>query len=156
VILGSKRATLDPTTQDRFFPTGSTHDAYVHVRDLLKSATQDLFIVDAYMDGSIYQTLATLAAQLTIRIMTSKVPADFGLEGGRFTSQYPHFALETRRTRDFHDRFVFIDRTKAYHLGPSIKDAGGRSCAIIQLSDVNLINTVLKQADNAWATATPI
>jgi hypothetical protein len=160
LIIATHGRTLSPpqedaSTQDRFFPTGSTHDAYVHIRSLLQSAKKEAFIIDPYMDTTIYSTLATVTANpLAIRIITSRVPSDFGLEGKKFAAQRPHVSLELRQAKDFHDRFIFIDRTSGYALGLSIKDAGGRSCAIIQISE--LAGVILAHAESIWATATPL
>ena len=61
------------------------------------------------MDGTIYTMLSTLAGNLKVRILTSKIPADFGIEGMKFTQQHQSFSLETKKTKDFHDRFIIID-----------------------------------------------
>ena len=42
--------------------TGSTHDAYRHIRALLQPAKHEVFIIDPYMDETIYLTLATVTA----------------------------------------------------------------------------------------------
>jgi hypothetical protein len=43
--------------RESFFVKGSDHDAYVHIRSILQTAKGDLFVIDPYMDGSIYQVL---------------------------------------------------------------------------------------------------
>ena len=40
----------------------------------------------------------------------------------KFNSQYPK--LTVKISKDFHDRFLIIDRKEVYHIGASIKDAG--------------------------------
>ena len=67
----------------------------------------NLFVIDPYVDSSIYQLLATLApSTMLVRILTSKYPADFALETKKFTKQHSGFTVEVRATKDFHDRFV--------------------------------------------------
>ena len=39
----------------------------------------------------------------------------------KFKSQYPK--LTVKISKDFHDRFLIIDRKEVYHIGASIKDA---------------------------------
>lgn len=34
------------------------------------------------------------------------------------------FVIEMYYTSEFHDRFLIVDETLAYHIGASIKDAG--------------------------------
>ena len=39
-----------------------------------------------------------------------------------FNAQYPK--LDVKYTKVFHDRFLILDKMKAYHVGASLKDAG--------------------------------
>jgi len=65
-----------PIEQEAFFSKGSDHDAYVHIRAILKTAKADLFIIDPYMDSSIYQLLGALTpASMVVKILASTVPS---------------------------------------------------------------------------------
>ncbi len=84
-----------PVEREAFFAKGSDHDAYVHIRTILQLAKGELFIIDPYMDGSIYQVLGTLpATTMALKILTSKAPSDFALEGQKFVKQHSGFTLE--------------------------------------------------------------
>jgi hypothetical protein len=140
-----------------FFEKGSAHDAYVHIRGILQNARADLFLIDPYMDGSIYQLLGSLSpARLSVKILTSKAPADFKLEATKFVKQHNPFALDIRAARDFHDRFVILDNAKVYLLGASIKDAGNKGFTIVPLEDVATTQFLLDHANQVWTTATPL
>src|SRR6266851_4804009 len=66
--------------------------------------------IDPYMDTSIFQVLGTLSsAVLAVKLLTSKIPVDFGLEAQKFVKQHSGFSIEARRTKDFHDRFIILD-----------------------------------------------
>jgi hypothetical protein len=137
-----------------FFVKGSDHDAYVHIRSILQTAKADLFVIDPYMDGSIYQVLGTLSpATMKVRILTSKHPADFLLETKKFTKQHAGFCVEVRTTRDFHDRFIILDHTRCYLLGASIKDAGNKGFTVVPLQEPNIVRFILDHADQVWASA---
>ena len=106
-----------------FFVKGSDHDAYVHIRSILQTAKADLFLIDPYMDGSLYQLLGTLSpTKMIVQILTAKCPSDFSLETKKFTKQHPGYAVEARMTRRLHDRFIILDQTRCYLLGASIKN----------------------------------
>lgn len=140
-----------------FFVKGSDHDAYVHIRSILQTARNNLFVIDPYMDGSIYQILGTLTATpMNVRILTSKHPPDFALETKKFVKQHYGFAVELRATRDFHDRFIFLDQSKCYLLGASIKDAGNKAFTVVPLQEPSILQFILNHASQVWATATPI
>jgi hypothetical protein len=109
------------------------------------------------MDGSIYLALATLApTTMNVRILTSKHPADFALETKKFTKQHRGFVVEVRATKDFHDRFIILDRTRCYLLGASIKDAGNKGFTIVPLQEPSIVRFILDHADHVWATAAPL
>jgi hypothetical protein len=137
-----------------FFATGSEHDAYVKVRDIVKTAKSSITIVDPYVDTSVLTILATLAAPLDIRILSFKLTPDFDLEVSKFAQQHRPKSLEVRRTKEFHDRFVILDGKRCYHVGASIKDAGLRAFMVSQVQDPANVRALLKQVDDSWNTAT--
>ena len=140
-----------------FFVKGSDHDAYVHIRSILQTAKADLFVIDPHMDDSIYQVLGTLTATpMHLRIVTSKHPADFALETNKFVKQHAGFVVEVRATRDFHDRFIFLDQTTCYLLGASIKDAGNKAFTVVPLQESSIVRFILDHATQVWASARPI
>ncbi len=139
---------------DAFFPKGSQHDAYVHIRSILGTAREDLFVIDPYVDGSIYQLLSAISATtLKVRILTLKVPGDFALETQKFMKQHPIFKIEARSARDFHDRFIFVDGTRCHLVGASIKDAGSKGCTLLGISDPRIVKFILGYADDVWDRA---
>jgi hypothetical protein len=81
-----------------FFPKGAEHDAYVYIRNILQTAKQDVFIIDPYMDSSIFQVLGALSpSNLRVKLLTSKAPADFALEAQKFRKQHSGFTVPPRR-----------------------------------------------------------
>lgn len=59
----------------------------------------------------------------------------------KFNSQYPK--LTVKISKDFHDRFLIIDRNEVYHIGASIKDAGKKSFGITKLEVEELTKSLL-------------
>lgn len=107
---------------------GTEYDSYRAIKQVIQDAKQTIAIVDPYLDGTIFTMLATsVASALSVKLLTAKVPADFALEAAMFRKQFPQFALEARKTADFHDRFIIIDDSRCWHIGASIKDAGGKT-----------------------------
>jgi hypothetical protein len=143
--------------RETFFVKGSDHDAYVHIRSILQTTKGELAIIDPYMDSMIFQLLGTLASTtMTVRILTSKCPSDFSLETKKFTKQHPGFIVEVRTTKDFHDRFIILDRTRCYLLGASIKDAGNKGFTIVPLQEPSIVRFIHDYAGQVWASATPL
>jgi hypothetical protein len=138
-----------------FFPKGATHDAYTHIRAILQEAQSSVFIIDGYMDSDIYTVLSTLNNILDLRFLTSKIPNDFVLEGQRFAQQH-RCTLSIKTVRDFHDRFIVVDKSSCYLLGASIKDAGNKAFTIVPLNDRPVVEFFLRYADEVWNSATQV
>lgn len=144
------------TVRELFFPQGSQHDAYVHIREIIRHARRSLRIIDPYLDGTVFTILGDVQRPLTVELLSVKLPADFALETERFRQQYPRMQVETRRSRDFHDRFIVIDDTVCWHIGCSIKDVGNRAFMVSAIEDSRNAQALLETLRNTWAGATPL
>jgi hypothetical protein len=149
--------THDVQVRELFFPTGKQYDAYVEIRKIIQQATNSIFIIDPYIDSTMFQLISSNSSpQLKVRFLSFNLSQDFTLEAGKFVAQYNHFELEVRKTNEFHDRFIICDDTYCFHIGASIKDAGKKAFMISKLEDVNNINTLLQQLQQSWDKATPV
>ncbi|MXX90689.1 MAG: hypothetical protein F4213_14855 [Boseongicola sp. SB0677_bin_26] len=155
-IDGFRLVPANETVRELFFPQGSQHDAYVHVRDIIRHARRSLRIVDPYLDGTVFTILRDVRRQLKVELLCAKPPADFVQETGRFRQQHPRMRVETRRSRDFHDRFIVIDGTACWLIGCSIKDVGNKAFMVSAIEDSRNAESLLKTLRNAWADATPL
>lgn len=144
--------TSDPVTE-LFFPQNKEHDAYVHLRSIIQSASESIDIVDPYIDGSVLAMVATCENALTIRILTFHTPGDFAQELKKFQQQHQHFTVELYRSPEFHDRFLILDREECYHLGASIKDAGRRAFMISKIVDKENKSALMTQVRRSLTKA---
>ena len=105
-----------------FFPAGASHDAFVHVRSLFKEASQEIFVIDGYVDTSLFQFLLSTNGPTTCRILTKArtVPHDFVPEANRFVQQHG-FYLSVRTSDLFHDRQIVLDKSRAFWLKRNTK-----------------------------------
>ena len=155
-IDGGTLVPANETVRELFFPQGSQHDAYVHIREIIRHATRSLRIIDPYLDGSVFEILGNVQGPLTVELLVAKLPTDFALETKRFHQQHSQMEIETRRSRDFHDRFIVIDDAGCWHIGCSIKDAGNRAFMISAIEDSRNAEALLEMLRSTWAGATPI
>ena len=144
------------TVRELFFPQDSQHDAYVHIREIICHASQSLRIIDPYIDGTVFTILGDVQEPLKVELLGSKLPTDFVLESKRFHQQHPQMLIETRRSRDFHDRFIVIDDTACWHIGCSIKDAGNRAFMMSAIEDSRNAAALLDMLHSTWEGATPL
>ncbi len=140
--------------RELFFPKNTQHDAYVEIRNIFKSATKSITVVDPYLDSSTFIVLGTISSQkMDISLLTYNIPNDFALEAKKYLSQHTNINLEVRKTREFHDRFVVLDSSLCWHLGCSIKDAGNRAFMISKIEDQSNRDGLLTQIKTTWENA---
>lgn len=140
--------------KELFFPKNTQHDAYIEIKNIFKTATKSITVVDPYLDSSTFIVLGTIASQNSnISLLTYNIPTDFAHEAKKFLSQYKHIRLEVRKTSEFHDRFVVLDSASCWHLGCSIKDAGNKAFMISKIEDQSNRDALLNQIKTTWANA---
>lgn len=49
--------------------------------------------------------------------------------------------------RVFHDRFLIVDKTTAYHIGASLKDAGKKCFGITKIEDIGIVSDILQRLE---------
>ena len=103
------------------FYNGEIYDAYIFINDLLKSAKKEIILIDNYADETVL-TLFSKYPNLRFVIITQKVSKQFNLDISKYNQQYNNLTLKI--LNKFHDRFVLIDSSEAYHIGASLKDLG--------------------------------
>jgi hypothetical protein len=143
--------------RELFFPKGATHDAYIEIKKVLNLATKTISIIDPYLDGTIFQMVKTnQQSVLSVKLLSAKLPPDFTLEANKFKSQHPSISVEIRKTKEFHDRFIIIDNKTCFHIGASIKDAGGKAFMISPIEDEENNDALLLQHKQSWASASQV
>ncbi|BAK73062.1 ORF6N domain-containing protein [Arcobacter sp. L] len=111
--------TLKP--KQGIFYDGQIFDAYVFINDLLKSAIDEVILIDNYIDETIF-TIFSKYPNIKVQIYTSNITKQLKLDFKKYQTQYQN--IELIQFKSSHDRFLIIDKNEVYHLGASIKDLG--------------------------------
>ena len=117
------------------FFDGQIFDAYSFINDLFRSANVEIILIDNYVDDRIL-TLFSKYSDINFTIVTKSVSKRLKLDIDKYTAQYKNLTI--KRSNQFHDRFLLIDNTKAYHIGASLKVLGKKIFAFNQ-ADINLL-----------------
>ena len=137
-----------------YSPRGTQWDAFKAIRQILQSAKREIFLVDNYMSDDVLDMVAALSPKIKVRLLTSKVDADFKVAVSRFRGQYALHQLEVRRhSAEIHDRAISVDNAQWYALGHSLKGFGGKLSLINKLEDVNAIQTLRNTLEKIWSAA---
>ena len=133
-------ATTKEVKQKIFF-NGQIYDAFSLMVELVEKAEKELILIDNYVDVNTLNILSKKKDGVNVLIVTSGNGNLTDKDVAKFNSQYPKLAVKI--SKDFHDRFIIIDRKEVYHVGASIKDAGKKSFGITKLIVEDLTKSLL-------------
>ena len=121
------------------FYNGQIFDAYIFVNDLLKSAKQEVILVDNYIDDTTL-TLFSKYPNIKFRIIAKSISKKLKLDVNKYNAQYNNLEIEISSI--FHDRFLILDNNEAYHIGASLKDLGKKVFGFSKI-DVKLLDGLI-------------
>ena len=133
-------ATTKEVKQKIFF-NGQIYDAFSLMVEIVEKAREELILIDNYVDVKTLNILSKKRKEVDVLIVTSGKGNLTEKDIAKFNSQYPK--LMVKINKDFHDRFIIIDRKEVYHIGASIKDAGKKSFGITKLDVEDLTKSLL-------------
>ena len=133
-------ATTKEVKQKIFF-NGQIYDAFSLMVEIVEKAEKELILIDNYVDVNTLNILSKKKDGVNVLIVTSGKGNLTDKDIAKFNSQYPK--LTVKISKDFHDRFLIIDRKEIYHIGASIKDAGKKSFGITKLEVEELTKSLL-------------
>ena len=133
-------ATTKEVKQKIFF-NGQIYDAFSLMVEIVEKAEKELILIDNYVDVNTLNILSKKKDGVNVLIVTSGKGNLTDKDIAKFNSQYPK--LTVKISKDFHDRFLIIDRKEVYHIGASIKDAGKKSFGITKLEVQELTKSLL-------------
>ena len=126
----------------KIFFDGQIYDSYSLIIDIIKTAKNEILIIDNYIDDSILKMLAKKNKKVEVVILTSQNSNISKLDINKFNKQYP--ILKIAKTNKFHDRFIVIDNKELYLCGASLKDLGKKCFAISKINDIEYIKRLEK------------
>ena len=124
-----KKNTLE-TTQGIFYD-GQIYDSYSFISDLLRSAKNEIILIDNYIDD-IVLTLFSKTPNIKVTIYTNTISKQLKLDFEKYSKQYNNITLKT--FKNSHDRFLIIDKKEIYHIGASLKDLGKKWFAFSKMN----------------------
>lgn len=132
-------------SKQRVFYDGQIYDAFSFLVDLVESADASIVLIDNYIDVDTLNILSKKKLNVVVFIYTMRRTKLTEKDVANFNKQYP--TLKVRYTEAFHDRFLILDKTRSYHIGASLKDAGKRCFAVSRLEDVGMTKDILRRLE---------
>lgn len=111
---------------------GQVLDARLFAENLIKTAQQEVILIDNYIDASDFDILECRNADVEATIFVERItPALLVLQSDCLMQTGRKTELRATRTR-VHDRFLIIDN-HVYHIGASLKDLGRKLFAFSKM-----------------------
>lgn len=152
IILKSKVENISNSLEDKtlkpkqgIFYNGEIFDAYVFINDLLKNATNEIILIDNYIDETVF-TLFSKYPNIKTKIYTHTISKSLKLDFEKYQKQYKN--IELYEFINSHDRFLIIDKKEVFHIGASLKDLGKKWFAFSKFEIENL--KILEYLKEVW------
>ena len=130
---------------NRIFFKGQLFDAFSLLTKIIKEAKDSIILIDNYISTETLDILSKKSKGVKIKIISSSNGNKLTQQDTKtFKSQYGE-NLEIINSNEFHDRFLILDKTKLYHIGASIKDAGKKCFEVSLIDDEKHIGEILKR-----------
>jgi hypothetical protein len=133
----------EPEDKQRLFFDGQIYDAFSLMVSIVQKANKEVILIDNYVSNETLDIISKKKENVGVQIFTSKNTKLTKTDIDKFNSQYPNLTLSF--TDKFHDRFLIIDNSIAYHIGASIKDAGKKCFGVNLISDKWMVEALLKR-----------
>jgi len=112
------------------FYDGQIFDAYEFINDLIKTAKNNITLIDNYVN---YETLALFKNTKVKILIKTNITEQLKQDYKKYKEQYNNIQLE--HFTKSHDRFLILDK-KIYHIGASLKDLGKKWFAFSKMLSV--------------------
>lgn len=127
------------------FFDGQIFDAYELASKIIRSAKQNIILIDNYIDETTLTHLAKKNKNVKVFLLPKSTNKQLLLDVQKANEQYDNFELKT--FTQSHDRFLIIDNKEVYHLGTSLKDLGKKWFAFSKMeksSVESIMNSILE------------
>jgi hypothetical protein len=127
------------------FFEGEVFDAYKLASKIIRSAKNNIVLIDNYIDENTLTHLSKKNKNVSILLLTKTISKQLALDVKKANEQYCNF--EVRVFSRSHDRFLIIDHLNVYHIGASLKDLGKKWFAFSKM-DKSSVSSIMKFLTN--------
>ena len=129
-------------SNQKIFFDGQIYDAFSLLIGLIQKAEMEIVLVDGYVDVGTLNILSKKKENVAVTVYTQQRTKLSQTDVDNFNAQYPK--LDVKYTKVFHDRFLILDKMKAYHVGASLKDAGKKCFGINLIEDAGIVRDIYR------------
>jgi len=105
--------------REKFYTPKDEYDAYKDIKQILQTAKNEVFIVDPWVDESLFELyIEKIPNNVIIKILTKNPSSNFITVGKKLQKK---LSIQIATNSALHDRHIFVDG-RAWQLGSSLKD----------------------------------
>ena len=123
------------------FFNGQIFDAYTFISNLIRSAKEEIILIDNYIGDSTLNLFAKVP-NIKVTIYTHTISKILKADLEKYNKQYSN--IDIKIFKNSHDRFIIIDNHELYNIGASLKDVGKKWFAFSKL-DISLVKPILEK-----------
>jgi hypothetical protein len=157
-ILGD-RIQSEMFKNEYFIDENRPFTSYNKITDIVDKSVSSLKIVDNYAESKTLDFFQSVNTQVEIKIVTMNCKPNnpaFKIAVSKFISEWGGKSFEVKESKYFHDRFIIIDNSQVWHLGPSLNNLGKKPMMISQVRDLDVRDKIIEVFDNQWIVSTLI
>ncbi len=138
----------------KVYDANKQYDFFRDLKEIINSAKNRIFIIDPYFNEKSFNTyLSEVSSNVKINVLSSKLD---NLQDHIAKHQEQHQSnITLKKTRNIHDRIIFIDNDTCWIVGGSIKDAGKKPTYLIPLYN-ELVGIKSSIYEEIWDKATTV
>jgi hypothetical protein len=115
---------------------------------LMKEASSDLLIVDAYADDALLRLVSGLDPKVCIRVISRR--DDPGVRAICSAYRADGRAIEIRKAKTIHDRYLVLDHARVWSMGASFNRFGAKAHDIVETADGSARSEQIAEFEAAW------
>lgn len=142
-----------PTEMEVSFGAGSVYDFFKALNKVVASAEKSLLIIDPYLDETVFDHyLNSRNTDVQVRLLVNKNAEQLLPASKKYIAQFGD-VLEIRKSKNIHDRVIFVDGYVCWLIGQSVKDAAkAKPTYLVQLPP-DIVSSKLENYEEIWNSA---
>ncbi|MGB4106299.1 MAG: hypothetical protein WBK55_00710 [Alphaproteobacteria bacterium] len=134
-------------------PTGKPFDFYNEVRKIIIEAKKEIFFIDPYLDANFAEVyLPHVSGTVVVRLLTGEAYIKELIPSAKMFVKQTGIKTALKKSKDFHDRYVFIDNVRCFQCGGSFKDGAVKAPASLT-PVIDAFKTVHDLYEKIWTEA---
>lgn len=129
------------SSNNEIYFNGQIYDAYSKIIDIMNLAKNELIIIDSYADKMVLDMISKV--KVNVILVTRKNNLLKQIDIDKYNQQYLN--LKIIYDKNFHDRYLILDKEVVYHCGSSLNHIGEKTFSVNKIEDQFVIDGLINK-----------